>query len=120
MRDKRIICDRKKLYKSGEMLVTAGIFSAVIFGVSATNVSADSTNNTDVTVSQATDKVAGTTAATDKTADAATSTDKVASTAAATDKTADAATSTDKVASTAVATDKTADATTSTDKVAST
>ncbi|MFT8853117.1 MAG: KxYKxGKxW signal peptide domain-containing protein, partial [Leuconostoc suionicum] len=84
MRDKRIICDRKKLYKSGKMLVTAGIFSAVIFGVSATNVSADSTNNTDVTVSQATDKVVDTTVAT---------TDKVAGTTAATDKTADATTS---------------------------
>ena len=80
MRDKRIICDRKKLYKSGKLLVTAGIFSAVIFGVSTTNVSADSTNNTGVTVSQATDKVADTTATTDKVADTAAATDKVAET----------------------------------------
>ncbi|RDG15680.1 KxYKxGKxW signal peptide domain-containing protein, partial [Leuconostoc mesenteroides] len=80
MRDKRIICDRKKLYKSGKLLVTAGIFSAVIFGVSTTNVSADSTNNTGVTVSQAPDKVADTTATTDKVADTTATTDKAADT----------------------------------------
>ncbi|MGO2626734.1 MAG: KxYKxGKxW signal peptide domain-containing protein, partial [Leuconostoc mesenteroides] len=82
MRDKRIICDRKKLYKSGKLLVTAGIFSAVIFGVSTTN-------NTGVTVSQATDKVTDTTATTDKVADTTATTDKVADTTATTDKVAD-------------------------------
>ncbi|MFT8757325.1 hypothetical protein [Leuconostoc pseudomesenteroides] len=34
------------------MLVTAGIFSAVIFGVSIANVSADSINNTSIAVAQ--------------------------------------------------------------------
>ena len=120
MRDKRIICDRKKLYKSGKLLVTAGIFSAVIFGVSTTNVSADSTNNTGVTVSQATDKVADTTATTDKVADTAAATDKAADTTATTDKAADTTATTDKVADTAATTDKAADTTATTDKVADT
>ena len=120
MRDKRIICDRKKLYKSGKLLVTAGIFSAVIFGVSTTNVSADSTNNTGVTVSQAPDKVADTTATTDKVADTTATTDKAADTTATTDKVADTAAATDKVADTTATTDKVADTTATTDKVADT
>ncbi|WP_223824704.1 glycoside hydrolase family 70 protein [Leuconostoc mesenteroides] len=120
MRDKRIICDRKKLYKSGKLLVTAGIFSAVIFGVSTTNVSADSTNNTGVTVSQATDKVADTTATTDKVADTTVTTDKAADTTATTDKVADTAAATDKAADTTATTDKVADTTATTDKVADT
>ncbi|WP_273716341.1 glycoside hydrolase family 70 protein [Leuconostoc mesenteroides] len=120
MRDKRIICDRKKLYKSGKLLVTAGIFSAVIFGVSTTNVSADSTNNTGVTVSQATDKVADTTATTDKVADTTATTDKAADTTATTDKVADTSAATDKAADTTATTDKVADTTATTDKVADT
>ncbi len=120
MRDKRIICDRKKLYKSGKLLVTAGIFSAVIFGVSTTNVSADSTNNTGVTVSQAPDKVADTTATKDKVADTTATTDKAADTTATTDKVADTAAATDKVADTTATTDKVADTTATTDKVADT
>jgi dextransucrase len=120
MRDKRIICDRKKLYKSGKLLVTAGIFSAVIFSVSTTNVSADSTNNTGVTVSQAPDKVADTTATTDKVADTTATTDKAADTTATTDKVADTTAATDKVADTTATTDKVADTTATTDKVADT
>jgi len=41
MRDMRVICDRKKLYKSGKVLVTAGIFALMMFGVTTASVSAN-------------------------------------------------------------------------------
>ena len=37
----RVICDRKKLYKSGKVLVTAGIFALMMFGVTTASVSAN-------------------------------------------------------------------------------
>ncbi|WP_233610649.1 MULTISPECIES: glycoside hydrolase family 70 protein [unclassified Leuconostoc] len=103
MRDKRIICDRKKLYKSGKMLVTAGIFSAVMFGVSIANVSADSINNTSIAVAQSKNiAVATTTATMDKVTDTTATTDKVTDTTATTDKVTDTAATTDKAANTTV------------------
>ncbi|MFT9030503.1 MAG: KxYKxGKxW signal peptide domain-containing protein, partial [Leuconostoc pseudomesenteroides] len=98
MRDKRIICDRKKLYKSGKMLVTAGIFSAVIFGVSVANVSADSINSTSIAVAQSKNKLAATITAADKATDTTATTDKVAATTTTTDKATDTTATTDKVA----------------------
>ncbi|QBR47883.1 glycoside hydrolase family 70 protein [Leuconostoc kimchii] len=57
MRDKRIVCERKKLYKSGKMLVTAGIFSLAIFGATVTDVSADTTHTDNATLVAANDPV---------------------------------------------------------------
>ncbi|WP_367301226.1 glycoside hydrolase family 70 protein [Leuconostoc carnosum] len=113
MRDKNVICDRKKLYKSGKLLVTAGIFSTVVFGMAVSDVSANDTDNTVLTSNSGfLDKVTDTTstdkaATPNKVADT-TSTDKAATP----DKVAD-TTSTDKAATP----DKVAD-TTSTDKAA--
>ncbi len=113
------------------MLVTAGIFSAVIFGVSIANVSADSINNTSIAVAQSKniavatttatmDKVTDTTATTDKVTDTTATTDKVTDTTATTDKVTDTTATTDKVTDTAATTDKVADTTATTDKVTDT
>ncbi|WP_244307553.1 KxYKxGKxW signal peptide domain-containing protein, partial [Leuconostoc litchii] len=80
MRDKRMVCDRKKLYKAGKMLVTAGIFSIAMFSGSALTVRADTLNGTqksgDATIKITTvDSLADTVATTDKVVNADSTTD---------------------------------------------
>ncbi|MGY3742050.1 glycoside hydrolase family 70 protein [Leuconostoc inhae] len=53
MRNKIAVCERKKLYKSGKMLVTAGIFSLAIFGATISDISADTTGGTITTAAKA-------------------------------------------------------------------
>lgn len=54
MRNERVLCERKKLYKSGKILVTAGIFSLAIFGATISDSRADTidTNSTTMAVKE--------------------------------------------------------------------
>ena len=54
MRNERVVCERKKLYKSGKILVTAGIFSLAIFGATISDSRADTidTNSTTMAVKE--------------------------------------------------------------------
>ncbi|MFL2114577.1 glycoside hydrolase family 70 protein [Leuconostoc carnosum] len=50
MRNERVVCERKKLYKSGKILVTAGIFSLAIFGATISDSRADVINTDSTTI----------------------------------------------------------------------
>ncbi|MCO6183533.1 KxYKxGKxW signal peptide domain-containing protein [Leuconostoc fallax] len=106
---------RKKLYKSGKALVTAGIFSVVGFGAFIQQASADNTQNDSITlVKDAGDVSHKTDTISVQTADNTTATDKTA--VQATQDTATNTTATDKTA--VKATQDTAANTTATDKTA--
>ena len=92
MRNKIAVCERKKLYKSGKILVTAGIFSLAIFGATISDISADTTGATITTAAKADptkDQPAEVQAASDKPVEAPTP-DKVTEPQAAPDKTTEA------------------------------
>lgn len=59
MRNGRVVCERKKLYKSGKILVTAGIFSLAIFGATISDSRADTidTNSTTMAVNANSEKI---------------------------------------------------------------
>ncbi|WP_184284925.1 KxYKxGKxW signal peptide domain-containing protein, partial [Leuconostoc carnosum] len=72
MRNERVVCERKKLYKSGKILVTAGIFSLAIFGATISDSRADiiNTNSTTITVNEDYAKKQPNLSPTDKTVEA--------------------------------------------------